>query len=365
MADLTALEKFSCPACGAQAEWNVRKQLLVCPFCGTQSPAELASDTGLVQELDLATALRDIPDQDRGWKIERRTVQCRSCKAVTVFSPEEVAQRCDFCGSPELIAYEELRSPIRPGSVLPFSIDREKVQAIVRRWLGSRWFAPNNLRKHGLIDLVHGLYIPYWTFDSQVDCPWTAQSGRYYYVSESYTDSQGRRQTRRVRKIRWSPSSGAIQHTFDDVLVPGSRGIELPILRAIEPFPTKDLVPYDPGYVSGWHVEHYQVVLFDAARLAREQKMATLRALCAREVPGDTHRNLQIAPIFTAETFKHILVPVWLIAYDYGRKRNQIVINGVTGSISGRYPKSAWKIFFLVLAIVAVLLVIFLVGASR
>ena len=37
MADeVRALDKHACPACGAQAEWNPAKQLLVCPFCGTE-----------------------------------------------------------------------------------------------------------------------------------------------------------------------------------------------------------------------------------------------------------------------------------------------------------------------------------------
>ena len=35
MPDIAALEKRPCAACGAQAEWNPSKQLLVCPFCGT------------------------------------------------------------------------------------------------------------------------------------------------------------------------------------------------------------------------------------------------------------------------------------------------------------------------------------------
>jgi hypothetical protein len=39
---------------------------------------------------------------------------------------------------------------------------------------------------------------------------------------------------------------------------------------------------------------------------------------CARpQVPGDTHRNLRIHPSFSGQTFKHILVPVWVLAYVY------------------------------------------------
>ena len=41
MPEATARKKFSCPACGAAAEWNPGEQSLVCPFCGTTSPAQV------------------------------------------------------------------------------------------------------------------------------------------------------------------------------------------------------------------------------------------------------------------------------------------------------------------------------------
>src|SRR4029078_11604526 len=112
-----ALEKHPCPACGAQAEWNPGKQKLVCPFCGTESPYKVTA-AGEIEEIDLVRALREIPDEDRGWRTEEATVQCRSGKAVSVFDPQRVGQRCEFCGSPELVDYEEIKAPIRPQSVL-------------------------------------------------------------------------------------------------------------------------------------------------------------------------------------------------------------------------------------------------------
>ena len=38
-------------------------------------------------------------------------------------------------------------------------------------------FAPNLLKKAALTDKVHGFYLPYWTFDAQANCPWTAEAG--------------------------------------------------------------------------------------------------------------------------------------------------------------------------------------------
>ena len=34
---------------------------------------------------------------------------------------------------------------------------------------------------------------------------------------------------------------------------------------------------------------------------------------------------------FTGCTFKHVLVPVWLVRYTYGHRVFQVVVNGYTG----------------------------------
>ena len=358
---VVALEKHPCPACGAQAEWNPAKQKLVCPFCGTEAPYEI-SKTGEIVELDLVRALRELPDDLRGWQTERRTVQCRSCKAVSVFDPARVAQRCDFCGSPELVAYDEIKAPIRPQSLLPFKVSEAAVREQIRRWYASKWLAPGSLRSRALVDTVHGIYIPYWTFDAQVECPWEAEAGYHYDTTEEYRDNQGRAQVRQVRKVRWVPAAGEIDHFFDDEPVPGTSGLDLDLLRQVEPFPTKELVPYDTGYLSGHVVEHYQVALVEAAQRAREAMDAQLMDLCGRQVPGDTYRNLRIGPNYSDRTFKHVLVPVWLLTYTYGRRTFQVVANGYTGVLAGRYPKSAWKIFFAVLAVLVVILAIMLLN---
>ena len=321
----------------------------MCPHCGTIAPAELDSSTGNVREIDLARALREMPDDRRELRAETRSVRCLSCQAVSVFEAARVGQSCEFCGSTQLVDYAEIKAPLRPESVLPFRVPIDSAREAVRGWLASRWLAPGALKRRAALDRVHGVYLPYWTFDACVHCRWTAESGTYYYTTETVRDSRGRRRTRRVRHVRWRLAAGEIDHAFDDEPVPATRGVEHDLLRRILPFPTKELVPYDTAYLAGFVVEHYQVVLIDAARRARESMIGQLRALCAAQVPGDTHRNLVIDPSFAGETFKHVLVPVWLLAYRFGQKSWQVLVNGVTGAVAGRYPKSPWKIALLVL----------------
>ena len=150
---------------------------------------------------------------------------------------------------------------------------------------------------------------------------------------------------------RWQSSSGTVQHVFDDELVSASKGVNLKLLDQVEPFPTKELVHYAPHYVAGWTVEQYQVDLTSASQSARQKMEDQMENLCASQVPGDTYRNLDVDTRFSAQTFKHVLLPVYLLTYNYGAKTYHVLVNGVTGDIAGERPYSAAKIFFLVIAI--------------
>lgn len=347
-AEHAALDKHACAACGAEGEWNPARQALVCTHCGTVAPMDLDEESGEVRERDLVRTLREIPEAGRGWDAERLSVRCGSCDAVSVLEAGQVGTNCEFCGSTQLVGYEEIKAPIRPESLLPFRLDRGVARERARRWLRGRWFAPGALKKKA-VDALRGVYLPYWTFDAQVFCPWTADAGFYHYTTETYRDKDGNTRKRQVRHVRWRPMRGVVEHFFDDHPIAGTRGVDRGLLAGIEPFPNHELVPYETEYLAGFSVEHYQVVLFDAYEQAREGMREELRKLCARDIPGDTYRDLEIAPEFSGQTFKHILVPVWLASYRFREKVYQLLVNGSTGEVAGRYPKSWGKILLAVL----------------
>ena len=336
----------------------------MCPFCGTESPYVIDRAVDKVSENDLAAALAAAADTPDTWKQEHRSVQCQSCRAVMVYDAARVGQNCEFCGSPALVAYSDIKSPIAPKGVLPFKIDRSRVRDDIRRWWRSKWLAPGRLAKAALVDTVKSLYIPYWTFDARAHCPWEAEAGYYYYVNVEGRDSKGNRVVRQERRVRWEHASGVLDHTFDDELVPGTTGVDLDLLRQVEPFPTQEIVPYDTAFLSGHVVEHYQVALTEAAGNSEAQMRATLEQLCAQQVPGDTHRNLVIHPVFSGRTFKHVLVPIWLLVYVFGSRNFQVVVNGYTGRIAGRYPYSPWKVALLILVAIIVFVLFVIANES-
>ncbi|MCS6995897.1 MAG: zinc ribbon domain-containing protein [Casimicrobiaceae bacterium] len=363
-----ARSKFSCVACGGEAVWNAAKQKLLCAFCGTEAALPLHGEapaglqTSDIVEQDLAAALRKLQGEHRGWARQARMIQCQHCRAISVLAAEKQGELCEFCGAAALLDYEGDDAVIRPQAVLPAQLSEARAREIIRAWFGKLWWAPQALKKQALTDTARGVYLPYWTFDALVEARWRAEAGYRETTMESVWEN-GQLKTRPEQRIRWQPASGQVRHFFDDTLVCASKGVHAALLRAIEPFPTTErgagaLKPYDPAYVAGWTVERYQIDLIQAAKLARERMLEATRELCARQVPGDLYRNLEVEADFSRQSFKHILAPVWLLSYLYRGRAYQAVVNAVTGKIAGEYPKSALKITLAALSALGLVLLL-------
>ena len=81
-----------------------------------------------------------------------------------------------------------------------------------------------------------------------------------------------------------------------------------------------------------------------AAAASKDRMDSAINDMCIHQIPGDTHRNLRVQSQYSGQTFKHVLLPVWLLTYNYGSKTYQVAVNGITGKIAGEYPLSWIKI---------------------
>ena len=350
----------TCPECGAHLVWMAAEQTLGCAYCGTLLPTGDAHDPAEARahlEHDLVRALDD-PPTGRDWGADRREVRCESCGAISIFVDGRVGQRCDFCGSPKILAHESHGDAITPQSVLPFRISDGAVRDVFHGWIRKRWFAPDALKDGAALDRLQGIYLPYWTFDARVSASWTAESGRMVSHQSQRPGAGGRWQTVTEQQVVWTPVSGAFEHFFDDELVPGTEGVHRNLLRRIEPFPTTtdDLRLYSADFVRGWTVERYQIDLRQAQSINYEDMQRKVRGLASQQIGNPLQRNLQVAARYSGRTFKHVLMPVWLVSYRYRGRAYQLVANGWTGVMAGERPYSWIKIA------VAVVMVLILLG---
>ncbi len=337
------LRKFPCTSCGADVVWNPGAEALKCPYCGTV--CAVPQKLGEVVERPIEEGLR--APRDLGWGVERKTVSCQRCGASQSIEPGLKASRCAFCGTPAVVETPATGNMIRPEGILPFSVDRDRAAGMFRGWLSRLWFRPNDLGEKAALDAIDGVYIPYWMFDAATHSEWQAEAGTPYEVRVD-----GRTETR----VRWEPASGILELSFDDLPVAASKGLPHALLEGLEPFPTKDLLAYEPSFLSGFLAEEYAIDLPDALREARGRMEAEIRAACVRQIPAPMHRNLSVRTAWSGVAYKNALLPVWIAAYDYAGKPFRFLVNGVTGKVSGKAPWSAVKIALALLAAILVLL---------
>lgn len=352
-----AQRQFPCKNCGANLQFAPGTRALECPYCGTMNeiaPAAGEPAVAAVQELDFAAHLRE---EDLH---EQITVRCGTCGAETTLAPNVTAGRCPFCGG-GIVAQGASKKSIKPQSLLPFHVTHEQAGQSFRRWIGSLWFAPGELKRRAERAQIAGVYIPCWTYDAATTSHYTGQRGDDYWDTEYYTafeNGRSVRRTRQVRKTRWWPASGTVHNTFDDVLVLASRSLPGGYAEALEPWDIKSLVPYRDEYLSGFVAESYQVGLPEGFEIAKGIMAGHIQMTIRRDIGGDHQRIHSVDTRYFDVTFKHALLPVWISAYRFHDKTYRFLVNARTGEVQGERPYSYWKIAFAVLAVLTVIVAV-------
>jgi len=161
----------------------------------------------------------------------------------------------------------------------------------------------------------------------------------------------GKMETRQeqVRRTRWYSTSGRVARDFDDVLVMASRSLPERLGDELTPWDLGALVPYNPEFLAGFQAEGYTVPLAEGGDVARNRMSAVIAQDVRRDIGGDEQRIHSIDTDWSDETFKHILLPIWMAAYKYNGKSYRFLVNGQTGEVQGERPWSVWKIAFAVL----------------
>ena len=352
--------RWPCEQCGAQLRYAPGQTRLVCDHCGhvQEIPAEAPrSRARALQELDLARGLRD--DLGSGDMVEVRTSSCPNCGAKVEISGATHATECPFCDTPVVLDTGSERH-IKPQALVPFVLNEPEARKAMVAWMGSLWFAPGTLLEYARKGrALNGVYVPFWTFDADTSSRYSGERGEYYYETRTVqVRVNGKMETRQeqVRRTRWYSTSGQVARDFDDVLVMASRSLPERLGNELTPWDLGALVPYNPEFLAGFQAEGYTVPLADGTDEARDRMSTVIREDVRRDIGGDEQRIHSVDTDWSEETFKHILLPIWMAAYKYNGKSYRFLVNGQTGEVQGERPWSVWKIAFAVIIVAALAL---------
>ena len=343
-----------CSACGGVMDFDPATAGLKCQYCGhTSELPSVGGEADRAEELDFASAEQT---GNCDWGAEKKTVICKSCGAESIYDALQVAHACPYCGSNQVMEAKN-QNTLAPGGVCPFRIDVKTAAVNFRSWLGRKIFCPGKAKRQAQHEAFQGVYLPYWTFDTQTTSEY---SGRY-----------GHRRTRRTRNnkvetyIEWHSTSGVHQEFINDQLVMGTERYDREILARIEPFNTEENVAYKPEYLAGFIAERYSIGLRDAWERAKgfirnklkrniETAIRSRHGASTVEVHSFTTRHADIK-------YKYLMLPVWISSFRYKEKIYHFVVNGQTGRVGGRAPISPLRVAIaVVIALIVLCMVLYL-----
>lgn len=378
--------RYPCEKCGASLQFQPGQEALSCAYCGhqqrigessdaPQSPPTIPPPDAALQwdaghkspelvELPLEQGLK--LDADSSFTEDIRTLSCPNCGAQIGMNSDLHSSACPFCATPVVTDTGTTRR-IKPQGVLPFVLSEKQAHTAMENWLGRLWFAPNGLLNYARKgQKMTGVYSPFWTFDADTRSEYSGMRGDAYYVSVPYTRRvNGRTEhgTRQERRIRWRSVSGRVARRFNDVLVLASTSLPRKYADGLKPWDLAALATYRPEYLSGFSAEGYTVALDQGHQIGRQEMARVIMNDAQRDIGGDEQRVNQIRTDYNAETFKHVLLPVWTAAYKYNGKSYRFVVNGQSGRVQGERPWSAIKITLAVIAaLVALAGILYLSG---
>jgi LSD1 subclass zinc finger protein len=346
-------DTVKCKDCGASLKFAPGTQNLKCEYCNAVNV--IAVEKAVIVENDYLGFIHSTAAEDHRQNIS--TVKCNGCGASTTLPQNVTSCNCPYCDTALVITSASTSSIIKPKYLLPFKVNRDQAKDDFLKWVGGLWFAPSGLKMYAQnsAERLKGIYMPYWTYDSDTTSDYSGLRGEYYYETETYRDSDGKQQTREVQRTAWYPASGTVYNNFDDILVCASNSLPRDLTRDLEPWDLPELVSYDDKFLAGFVTESYQVQLQDGFEEAKQRMSPVIETAVKNDIGGDTQQVHSINTTYDGIKFKHILLPLWISAYKYNNKVYRFTVNARTGEVQGERPWSALKIALLVITIAALI----------
>ncbi len=330
-------ESVKCNECGSNMLFDPETQTLICPHCG--SKVDFATDT-IAEELDISVGF----SKDREWTTDEAVVfACENCNAKVVLKNGETTKTCPFCGTAHVKKTDELAG-LKPNALIPFAFGGEKALSLSKAWAKKRFFAPKGFKKNLRAENLNGVYTPCFTFDSG--------TVSYYngVIGNTRTRVVGSGKNKRVQTyVVWRNIAGTHCDSFDDVLITAGNKFDQRKLDKVSPYQTNDGKVYEEKYLLGFMAYHYDNDLTECWGQAKTRMDTVIRRNILSKYVYDRLQYLNVSTSHNSVTYKYVMLPVYVGNFNYRKKLYNFYVNGSTGKVTGKTPKSPWKVLFTVL----------------
>jgi predicted RNA-binding Zn-ribbon protein involved in translation (DUF1610 family) len=307
---------------------------LFCSNCGTENPAGLdAEGVGI---------------ENRAQTKQQASVmsfRCDQCGASMSYDASAKTLRCPFCGSEKMTARLDART-LKPTGVVPFVLSQTQAEGLLRQWLSQGFWKPGDASQRSIINKVTQVYVPFWVFSADTETAWTADSSAV---------TAGARGT-------WRPMSGTRNGSYEGVLV-GASGTLTPMeVQEIAPFDLSQSVAPESLDLDNVIVEEFRVTRRDARARAGALVEQYEANQSQQSIPGSI-RNLHINVRIQEMRSVPMLLPIWIMVYQYRNEPFRVLVNGQTGEVYGTAPFSYAKLTGVIAGMFLLVLIVIVIAA--
>ena len=341
------MEKLTskCESCGYSMVFDPDKQMLLCSHCGgakqivsevLQPKREYTSTSQLSKNENAATVL-----------------ECDSCGAKTNIDEKRASGVCPYCGSSSLHKLEQTLDFV-PDAIVPFHISKDKARESYKNWIKTRKFVPNKLKSSAKINKMEGYYFPCWNFDFNVDTTYSGIGVERHTRTVRRRGPNGTMITDHETYYTRHPFSGRREDAFIDEATVASGHINGVEMEKLGRFGINgNLKTYNTAYLLGFLSSEFTIDLHNGLNMAKHSAEREVEQRAKREHHYDSYENFKMDNTYSNIKWQYIYLPVWICNFKYQKKDYRFLVNGFTGHVTGKVPRSGWKIFGLVVGILA------------
>jgi len=321
-------DRFMCPKCGGRMAFAPDGQSLVCDYCTRHQAMGFSPKPA--EEKDFVAAMATM--RGHGKPLNEQVFHCEGCGSEFLLPPSQISASCIYCGSPHVVNWENSEDLLAPDGVLPHQFGKRQAVKYLFDWVEKHKIQPQ--RK---MDMPRGLYLPLWTFDI---------GGAIDYTAESVENEEDDNVIVLLGSSKQGPVRKQVSDSYpvlvDDLPIPASRKLSAVFVELIPSFDLKLVKPYDPRFLADWPAEVYDIPMAEASLDARGQAYAKYK----QELP------YQLSPMrlihsssakMAVESFKLVLLPVWMTELPFDGREHLVLINGQNGLVASDLPDKKAK----------------------
>lgn len=312
--------EYKCPNCGSGMVFDSETGMLSCHSCGRKDNIEQFSDP----------LAKNIFSED-----EVMEYHCNSCGAVIMTEAETTATVCSFCGSAVVLG-DRLTGTLAPAKVIPFSISKEEAMNAFKKWCRNGRLTPNGFMTADRVKGITGVYVPFWLYELhnnvEVHGHGTKVSsfrrGDYQITETQHFDV--------YRKLRLN---------YVNLPIDAAEKMNDELMDRLEPFPYDQLKSFKTPYLAGYIAEKYSYNDEELFPRAKEKINEYIQSSIQSATAGYTTMSFTDKQIDTKlQQADYVLLPVWVVHYDYNKKDHMFAMNAQTGKVVGKPPISKAKV---------------------